>query len=343
MMKASEELIQIWNLVMEDKGDLPGYYYRRMQKELPFPVYAGIINPGRLRCISILVDTEALGVAAQRDETNGYSVRIELAEAGTHKSFIHLASRMEAGNDELFVFLCADLLGLCRSDMEGHKAVAAIFHRLSYWRRFFQRHGGGLSREEIIGLYGELRFLELLLDYGVPSELAVMAWKGPLGTNQDFLFGSKAVEVKCTTANEADIVKITSERQLDSTGLTTLFLFHQAFDFRENSGRTLKKLIGDIKKRLEDTSPHAIILFEELLISAGYSGEYKPVFDNYGFTERKQSAFEVQPSFPRIDETALPGGVSRVSYQLDLAVCHKYRIHIEAIFRALMTGEQSGQ
>jgi hypothetical protein len=329
MMIASELLREIWDLVLEEDSPLSGYYHRRIPINCAFPAYAGIVRPE---------DTIALHAVSLRDETRGYIVEVEPAPADhADRSFIHITAKGPAF-EELFAIVSVDVLQQWALHNQAQEAVSALCRRLLHWRRFFQRGIGGLSREEYIGLYAELNFLEILLDSGVEPDLMLEAWQGPLGTNQDFLFGSLAVEVKSTVSNDADRARVTNERQLDSTGLHNLFLFHFAFDFRENTGRTLKQLISSLAERLGIASQAALILLEERLLSAGYVTKVPSGYDIYGFTERKRVAFEIREDFPRIVESGLASGISDVSYFLDIGTCTKFRVPIDAIIRAMRTG-----
>jgi len=155
------------------------------------------------------------------------------------------------------------MMGVVTDDKVAPLAsIDAFYQDLSGWR---QRASGltegeippyqrgiqpGLCREDYVGLYGELSFIEAALNKGLAPLDVINSWQGPLGTNQDFLFGPKALETKTTTGNEINNVRITNIRQLDSTGLQALFLARYAFDFRQGAGRTLPQLVAVIKHAL---------------------------------------------------------------------------------------------
>ena len=74
-----------------------------------------------------------------------------------------------------------------------------------------------LSEEELLGLIGELRFLEVLLSVA-PDEskkaLALDAWRGHEQTSRDFVFSNAFVEVKATRG-ERSLHQISSLMQVD--------------------------------------------------------------------------------------------------------------------------------
>lgn len=74
-----------------------------------------------------------------------------------------------------------------------------------------------LSDDEILGLLGELRFLEALLIVAVDSKqkiLAVDAWRGHERASKDFVYGSQSVEVK-SSSGDRSIHRISSVMQVD--------------------------------------------------------------------------------------------------------------------------------
>ena len=338
-MTASEVLRQTWDLVQAEENESPGYYHRRVPLDCHFPAYAGIVRPECSRRLSLLVDPLAIRTVTLRDETRGYTVDVEFSPAGhADRAFIHITAKGPAFA-EIFTIVAADILEQWAAHHQVESAVTAVHRRLLHWRRFFQRGSGGLSREEYIGLYAELTFLEILLGEGLTADRSVEAWQGPLGTNQDYVFGPVAVEVKGSTGNAVDTIAVTNERQLDSTGLQALFLFHAAFDFRENTGKTLKQLVASLTARLHVSSQTALLLLEERLLAAGYTAQVPSAYDGYGFTERKQESFEVREGFPRIVEHDLAAGLTDVSYHINLSACTGFQVQVAAVAQAIRDGE----
>ena len=78
------------------------------------------------------------------------------------------------------------------------------------------KKGGVLSVEEIRGLFGELNFLQQLLDHARTEHDALASWEGPESTQQDFIFDNTVLKVKTLSGRERNSVRISSEDQLDS-------------------------------------------------------------------------------------------------------------------------------
>lgn len=74
-----------------------------------------------------------------------------------------------------------------------------------------------LSEEELLGLIGELRFLEVLLSVAsdqTKKALALDAWRGHEQTSRDFVFGNAFTEVKATRGDRS-VHQISSLMQVD--------------------------------------------------------------------------------------------------------------------------------
>lgn len=324
-MRISEILKQTWKTVSEESTSKSGYYQRRIPLESPWPAHAGIHRP--TGAISLILETEQGGVRALRlkDQTKGYHVDVIYENSsGADVATIRIHETSETYR-EVFEVFCADIL----EHWIRHAAVAAslgaLTQRLACWKKFFQRGPQfGLIREDYIGLYGELSFIEEALKQAPTSHSIVNAWQGPLGTNQDFLFGHLAVEIKTITGNEIDKVRITNARQLDSSGLEKLFLARFAFDFRQGSGRSLPQLIASLKSTLATISLDSLSVFNDRLLEAGVVEAIPNDFDGWGFTLRHFCAYNIAEGFPRLLESALPFGVSEVSYILNLSSAAKF-------------------
>lgn len=326
-MTVSEVLKQTWNAVIDEASQAEGYYHRRIPLTCAWPAHAGIHRPTEARILILETEIKAVRGLSLKDETRGYSVSIGPDEVGRKDRATIRIQETSQGYHEIFTIFCTDILEHWIPEAESTDCVNSLSRRLTRWKKFFQRGAGlGLNREDHIGLYGELSFIEAGLNAGVASSTIVNAWQAPLGTNQDFLFGPFAVEIKTTTGNEIDKVRITNARQLDSTGLQTLFLARNAFDFRQGSGRTLRQLVATLKVTLSAGSLDALSVFNDRLLEAGFVEATLGEFDRWGFTPRQFDAFNVADGFPRLLESSLPSGVSEISYTLNLSAATQFHV-----------------
>ncbi|MFN8996613.1 MAG: PD-(D/E)XK motif protein, partial [Pseudomonadota bacterium] len=113
-------------------------------------------------------------------------------------------NREAQGSFDLFAMMITDLLDHLASrdaDTPPDELGTALVARVRAWQEFMQRGSGVLGPEAEVGLVGELRFLEALLESGLAVSEVLDGWKGPLDGLHDFAFPGGAIEVKSTVAS----------------------------------------------------------------------------------------------------------------------------------------------
>ena len=110
-------------------------------------------------------------------------------------------------------------------------------------------------------------------------------------------------------------VKIGSLEQLDDAIASPLFLAAVRFAGGDG-GLTLPEMVSEIERRL-DCEPGVIDLLRERLMAAGYSdaraGQY-----SRRFKPRERRILSVSEGFPRLTPGAVPVGVTRAIYEINL-------------------------
>lgn len=335
-MTASEAIRTVWEAVTSEAGQREGYFYRRLKQPCVNASYAGIVQPSGARRLSLEFAARDFSSQPLPEDSRGFSSTIgELPGEPTGMVCLHLTEASPAFSS-MFELLCVDALDQWNAKQSRIEAVKAVLQRLKLWRRFFQCQPG-LSREEYVGLFAELTVLGELLQSGLNPEYAVDGWSGPLGSNQDFMFGPIAMEVKASTGNDLDRVIVANELQLDTSGLSGLLLVHIAYDFRKDAGQTLAQKVLEVAGLLDDS--RAIVVFEERLLAAGYMRDMRSPWSTYGLTKRKRAAYRIEGDFPRITRAQLSPGLSRVSYYLNLAACRTWEMLFENAISTVMGAE----
>lgn len=336
-MTASEILTQAWASVGAE-GHREGTFIRLLPLPGRLAVSAGLHLPSGARVIVLDAERRALRGHALQDETRGYIVEVRQDEAGrTDHSSIFVSQRLP-GDGRIFEGFCADLLEQWTSHEDAGQAVGAVAVRLAQWRTFFQRQEG-MDRNWYIGLYGELSFMEDALRAGIPGAILVQAWQGMHRTNQDYLFGPSAVEVKTVTSNDANRIRITNPRQLDPTGLQRLLLCRYAFDLRQGSGRGLREIVSELRTAIARCGAATAGMLDDRLLEAGFSDAVPNELDGWGFSRRSLDAFQVGDGFPCIREGMVPPGISELSYTIDLSAAGACRIGIPEIWSSGLSGD----
>lgn len=205
----------------------------------------------------------------------------------------------------------------------GAAATDAVRSTLSRWRRFWgAAPAGGLTGEEIRGLFGELWFLAVwLLPHGKDH---VAHWLGPTGTRHDFQWPQLAVEAKATTSVRGHVHRINGLDQLDPPADGRLLLFSLRMREEATASNTLLTLIDTITTAIADDG-QALDGFESRLVQAGYSPLEADRYAEIRFRVINERLYEIGEGFPRLSLTSfvggLPSGVERVDYEINLDAC----------------------
>ena len=221
-----------------------------------------------------------------------------------------------------------------RSWAPGTSSGKLLLARLEDWRRLLATVSAqGLTAEQQRGLFGELSILrDLILPEAGPA--GVLAWTGPDRQLQDFQFPGGAIEVKTASGNNAKIVRIANERQLDCQLAGQLFLVTLALDARqEGPGLTLPDLVGDLRGKIRPLGSAAE--FEQRLNMGGYLETQAHLYGDRRYTVRQRLIHAVDGKFPRITERDIPDGLSDVSYTLDLHAASGFRTSEPEMIRSL--------
>jgi hypothetical protein len=243
----------------------------------------------------------------------------EVSRADPHgdgKTWLAL-TRKQSGSVELFAEMVCDVAGaMDAASVEGEeRLLGALLSRVRSWQEFMRKGAQALSPEAELGLVGELLFLGAVLDAGVPVQISLDSWIGPLGGVQDFELGTGAVEVKATLSAQGFPAKIGSLEQLDDSVRKPLFVAGVRLSQRE-CGRNLSEIAESVKEKLTGDAA-ALSLFADRLLAAGYPESHADRYQRR-FAAEGIRVVEVGEAFPRLTPGNIPGGVRRAIYEIDL-------------------------
>lgn len=329
-MTNSEVLLGAWEALEREAAHLPGLYQRRVFAHSGFALFAGLVRPAMIIRLTLVVPS-SIGTEGLERETRGFRV-LRQHESAERATYVSLELSTPAFR-ELFEVMAEDVAERILAARDEAGAVTAMRERLNRWERFMSTAGPqGLSREDQIGLFGELTFLRTLLEAGVAAEDAVGWWYGPAGENQDFQNRNRVVEVKTTTGNSPTAVNISNELQLDESDCDQLFLVHLWLKDIKGSGKSLPMLVDEIS---ESVTGIAAAAFENALLEAGYHPSHRALYEATGYAERERRYYSVDGDFPRIRRVDLRMGVTRVEYRIDLAGFERFRCDEKVVTQAL--------
>lgn len=299
-----------------------GQLRRRIRADSRFDLFIAVEKPANHR--AVLLGVSETAAPAMEELPVLRSVALHIRGDGPDGRIVLELRLTNRAYEELFSMLVRDLVEVVTGASTEEAAVKAFIARLEQWQRLLARSGPeGLGEEEQRGLYAELWFLNEHLIPVLGVESAVSAWTGPGGTDQDYQFPDVAIEVKSTIGRRPQRLKIASERQLDDTGVSDLFLFYASLDARRGGRQTLGVLVDALRREAGNQGLSRAILEEKLLV-AGYLDAHRPRYDSVGFAVRETNLFRVRDDFPRIVEGDLASGVGDVRYSIAVSDCARF-------------------
>jgi hypothetical protein len=223
---------------------------------------------------------------------------------------------------EIFSTLCWSLVERTKNLPTSGQVLDTLVAHLVRWQKFLGKATLGLlSDEEVRGLYCELCFLHesLISKYGAE---AVNYWHGPSGHPQDFAIGTTLFEVKSHMAGSQPAVAISSAEQLWHTAGDLFLVVYTIGEAPKmlSGSLSLKQRVNQVRQILP---PSRLDIFEDRLMEQGYTDH--PEYDKHNFVVSQPDFFQVTDPFPRITSDAVPLGVCKVKYSVELAACIPFK------------------
>lgn len=232
---------------------------------------------------------------------------------------------LDPAQQDIFYTLCLDIISVSGRVESEIEAVSVALRRT--WRWHYLLRGGGtrLSREEQKGVLGELFVLERFLLPSMSALDAVNAWRGPLGSPQDFEIGRVAIEAKARRGGATPFVAISSESQLDEGGVDALFMYVvELNEATEDSvdAVTVTEVVDRLCDHIQSIDLAAANAFRTLTTAAGFG--HDDDYSMYRWLEGKSRLYCVTGEFPRITWREIRPGVSSVRYAVSLVDCEPF-------------------
>ncbi len=278
------------------------------------------------RCLLMLRHTRGLSLSDRLPKLQGLDVERRSPDADTHDLLVIRLT--DAEQRELFHRLCLDIIAATELAQNEDEAVGRFLTRTWRWHRLLRGgRDGRLDDEEQKGLLGELKILKDHLFPVVGVNRSVRCWTGPLGAPKDFEVDRIAIEAKARRGAAAPYVAISSEHQLDRTGVEALFLHVLEVSAAVGeTGRavTVTEAVNTVQRLITDEGPAMTDLFDDRLAAIGFD----PLDD---YSDRRwvmgaEHIFEVRDGFPCITGAMFPSGVTHVRYSIGLTECEAFRV-----------------
>jgi len=322
MMMTATRIESVWQSIRKEEkittlGD--GHFHlQRLDPESRFNIYAGLDSAGNV-LIALDVDTRPPDINLKTGALDYFR------QQRTGGSWL-MALRLVGENlDHVFGRLCQDLIDATDSVTTQTSLIKLFRERLFLWKKLFQQANDGcLEKYEIKGLFAELLALEnFIKERPEAIEETVLAWRGPQGADQDFIFADSAVEVKAVSPSSVK-VGISSIGQLNSRVPMQLWIYAlKESTPAEKDCICIMNLATQVESLLS-VSPRGLATFKKRLLEAGFF-EHE-CYESACFTIMGLSKYTVSDTFPRLINNDIPKAVSDITYSISIPAISPFKI-----------------
>jgi hypothetical protein len=330
-----ERIKEIWDQLENNTSPVIGLFKQRYSDTTRCDAYLGIKYPENFR---MLIVKTPFGVGqAFHFKYEFRGLKFEKVYDADDSNFLLLnLVLVDRQYRDVFDSLIADVLNNIITEVDLKVILKNYTNRLLKWQSLFEQFNPqGLTPEEQRGLYGELFFIRKFLLANSDFINVINSWVGPEQQIKDFQSGTWCVEVKTTHGNNHQKVHIASERQLDTSNLEYLFLYHISLEARQQSGETLNQLVSAVVEILGSDFA-SLNRFKHKLLEAGYFDQHTSLYDLTGYFIRDDIFYKVENDFPRIEESDIRDGVGDVKYTIILSHCSPFALLEQEVFQTVL-------
>nr|WP_321297105.1 PD-(D/E)XK motif protein [uncultured Sphaerochaeta sp.] len=334
------QIKSVWHAYADVVEVKEGFRHNLVEKQHKYTLYCGLSFPEKKKSLLFGFYNAMAGRSMVLPHGRGFSVARAKSEAlNPDYDWITIVCDEEAYED-IFLSMLRDLLQVIQAseeDADGFQLFQLVIDRIVAWQNFLGKSRLlTLTKEQEIGLWGELFVFLKLLEFGLSPYLLCNMWTGPENAPQDFIHFDVAIEVKTNVNQLLKRVKISSLEQLDASQFNALFLVCNILKVDEIEGRTLSSMVSAIRDRLSEND--LIHNFQNKLIAYGYIEEYSLYYDT-PYSAQEQVLYQVDSMFPVLTPSNVPKEVVSALYTLDLSQCNPSVIFEEIV--AKIEGEKN--
>lgn len=285
------------------------------------------IRVGENRNLSLFVGKDEKGNYAFDFRGSYIPVRIAQSDVITvqqGKSGEDYILRFSLCNNELleyFSTFCQDLLDSTEYTKNDEDAYKTLCSRYFSWKKLFRPNKGGMNDNEVMGLIGELLFMQ---DYMIPHygvDTALDSWMGPEKTHKDYSTGSIWYEIKAISVGK-DSIKISSLEQLDGDDDGALAVYCLEKMSPSFSGIKLNGLVQSLMAKMKTVQNREIFMSKLSM----YDYDFSPEYDNFVFANVGFSMYCIGDDFPRLCRKNTPNAINKIQYEIFLSELEKYKL-----------------
>ena len=220
-----------------------------------------------------------------------------------------------------FCVFCEDIIDSTAATTDATYGYKLVINRFYAWKKMFQTKSKTMDESRIMGLIGELLFLQKYMIPTYGASVALRAWSGQELTHKDFSLDAIWYETKAINTGKPSI-KISSLEQLQSHNNGELVVFQLEKMSPAYTGVNLNKLASMLLKEF-DNDEHKDIFINKL-VDSGFS--FDPIYNEFVYEVSSVDRYSVNERFPRLVTTDVNEAIIRVQYELLLSLIQDYKI-----------------
>lgn len=312
-----DELESSWATLVPPTA--PGGISGRRAIGLPVdrPIYLAVDSQRRRH---LLVQMPDATTPVQQRETRSLEVSTARFQVASNPEALYVdLICTDPGQNPTFSAIAQDLIRSVRQSTGPLRD--SILSALGRWRAFWSVKTAGMTREDALGLFGELWFLRRWL--GPVTATIMKRWQVTDAARHDFQWRGASVEVKTAATQTAGppIHHVASLEQLADPQEGDLYLFSLQVCEDALGANTLHSLVESLTAELRDDF-QTLSEFNDKLAARGYSpaDQQAPARPLRILAER---LYRADMTFPRLIRASFqpagpPNGIVGVEYLIDL-------------------------
>lgn len=230
---------------------------------------------------------------------------------------------LNADLKEAYFSFCENLIESVIGVRDEAEGLNLLKRRFVTWKKLFQRASGNdVSKEKLMGIFGELKVLKEIVAPRFGVNTAIQAWGGPNMQSKDFTLKDTWYEVKTIGAN-ADSIHISSLAQLSSDNVGHLAVVRAEAVSPEFGGKSsaLIDIINEILLTVSDENIENLFIGKVQSLGIDVFGKENA----YRFDVKSIKSYKIEDGFPRITEKNVPySEITDVNYVISAAAINRF-------------------